>query len=71
MRDWELNWRADKGVMERLCPHGQGHPDPDHMAYVMSLNEENGWQGLHTCDGCCHAPWGCNIAMGMVGDGPS
>ncbi len=43
MRDWEMNWRADTGVMERVCPHGVGHPDPDHMAYVLSLTPE------HTC----------------------
>jgi hypothetical protein len=37
MRAWELNWRSDTGAMERFCPHGVGHPDPDHMAYVLSL----------------------------------
>lgn len=37
MRDWPLNWRADAGVMERLCPCGVGHPDPDHLAYARSL----------------------------------
>lgn len=41
MRDWEMNWRSDTGVMERLCPHGVGHPDPDHMAYVRSLTSEH------------------------------
>lgn len=53
MRTWEMNWRSDTGVMERLCPHGTGHPDPDHMAYVLSVDEENAWQGVHGCDGCC------------------
>lgn len=37
MRDWPMLWRSDTGVMERTCPHGVGHPDPDHMAYVTSL----------------------------------
>lgn len=37
MAAWPLNWRDDTKVMERLCPHGIGHPDPDHMAYVKSL----------------------------------
>jgi hypothetical protein len=41
MRDWPLNWRSDTGVMERFCPHGVGHPDPDHMAYVRSLTPEH------------------------------
>ena len=29
MRGWPMVWRGDKGVMERTCPHGVGHPDPD------------------------------------------
>jgi hypothetical protein len=54
MRNWPMNWRSDTVVMERTCPHGVGHPDPDHMAYVTSLDEDNEWQGVHGCDGCCH-----------------
>jgi hypothetical protein len=41
MKDWPLNWRSDTGVMERTCPHGIGHPDHDHMAYVRSLTPEH------------------------------
>ncbi len=41
MREWPMNWRSDTGVMERICPHGTGHPDPDHMAYVRSLTPEH------------------------------
>lgn len=41
MRTWEMNWRGDTGVMERICPHGTGHPDPDHMAYVRSLTPDH------------------------------
>lgn len=41
MRTWPMNWRGDTGVMERICPHGCGHPDPDHMAYVRSLTPEH------------------------------
>lgn len=26
MKDWPLLWRADKGSMERVCPHGIGYP---------------------------------------------
>jgi hypothetical protein len=51
MRGWELNWRDDLQLMERLCPHGLGHPDPDHLAYAMIAGA--GWQGVHGCDGCC------------------
>ena len=53
MRSWPLNWRSDTRVMERICPHGVGHPDPDHMAYVVSVSDDNAWQGVHGCDGCC------------------
>lgn len=53
MREWEMNWRSDTGVMERICSHGVGHPDPDHMAYVRSLKAGLEWQGTHGCDGCC------------------
>lgn len=33
MRSWPLHWRADRGLFERLCPHGAGHPDPDQQTY--------------------------------------
>lgn len=51
MRAWELNWRDDRGIFERICPHGIGHPDPDQFAYW----REKGWKhaGVHGCDGCC------------------
>lgn len=41
MASWPQNWRADTQVMERLCEHGVGHPDPDHMAYVRSLTPDH------------------------------
>src|SRR3990167_11214773 len=34
MRDWPMHWRADRYLMERICPHGVGHPDPDHIAHI-------------------------------------
>jgi hypothetical protein len=43
MITWPMNWRGDTGVMERMCEHGVGHPDPDHMTYVMSLTPEDHW----------------------------
>lgn len=51
MRDWPLNWRGDRGLMERICPHGIGHPDPDDLAY----QDPDGSKaiGVHGCDGCC------------------
>ena len=52
MCDWPLVWRGDKRrIMERICPHGIGHPDPDSLAYENSLNSM--YDGVHSCDGCC------------------
>lgn len=48
MRTWRQNWRGDKGMVERLCPHGIGHPDPDDL-----LVRTTRWAGVHGCDGCC------------------
>lgn len=38
-------WRVDRGMMERICAHGIGHPDPDEVVYGVEL--------IHGCDGCC------------------
>lgn len=46
METWPLNWRGDRKIMERVCPHGVGHPDPD------EVNPDT----VHGCDGCCHVP---------------
>lgn len=44
MRDWDVVWRSDRGMLERICPdHGTGHPDPD-----QPLSD---W--THGCCGCC------------------
>ncbi len=43
MRSWRQNWRADRYLMERVCTHGVGHPDPD------DPNPDR----VHGCDGCC------------------
>lgn len=69
MKDWPLNWRSDTYLMERLCQHQIGHPDPDHVAYMRSLTPNDHtvcpgpslcefphyeWQAIHGCDGCCY-----------------
>ncbi len=56
MRDWPMRWRYDIKIMMRTCPHGIGHSDPDHVAYVRSLSPElASAQEFHHrhCDGCC------------------
>jgi len=51
MKKWPLNWRDDTGVMERICPHGVGHPDPDDAAHNIRMGRE--YLTIHGCDGCC------------------
>lgn len=43
MRSFPQHFRWDRGIMERLCPHGVGHPDPD----------DGRAHSVHGCDGCC------------------
>lgn len=38
-------------LIERVCPHGTGHPDPDSMRYFNSVGMDA--LGVHGCDGCC------------------
>jgi hypothetical protein len=46
-----LHWRADRALMERICTHGIGHPDPDSLAFQAEHGVTDG--GVHGCDGCC------------------
>lgn len=43
MRGFPQHYREDRGFMERICPHGVGHPDPDCIRA----------DPVHGCDGCC------------------
>lgn len=43
MVGWAMNFRPDRGIMERICQHGVGHPDPDDPTD----------DTVHGCDGCC------------------
>lgn len=56
MRSFPTNYR-DGGLfdikpphMERICPHGVGHPDPDDAAFWAILGMD---VSVHGCDGCC------------------
>lgn len=49
-----LSWRGDRRLMERICPHGVGHPDPDGLAADAALLGYDPYErGVHGCDGCC------------------
>ena len=43
MSSWQQNWHPSKRIIERICPHGISHPDPD----------ESTPDNAHECDGCC------------------
>ena len=47
MRSYPQLWRGDRGLMERVCPHGVGHPDPD------DPKSSDYYEWVHGCDGCC------------------
>lgn len=52
MKDWPTHWRDDRGIMERICECGVGHPDPDDMAFRRRLGMDDS-AGIHGCCGCC------------------
>lgn len=55
MKDYPTFWRDDRRIMERICPHGVGHPDPDQISFVRRYRGGARAQveSLHGCDGCC------------------
>jgi hypothetical protein len=52
MREFPTHWREDRGIMERICPHGVGHPDPDDLVYQERHFPQRA-ASIHGCDGCC------------------
>lgn len=48
MRSFKQFYRFDRGIMERICSHGIGHPDPDDIKIITGSDD-----GAHGCDGCC------------------
>jgi hypothetical protein len=58
MKDWPTHWRDDRGIMERICKCGVGHPDPDDIAFKKRIAEmynrdESFYDDTHGCCGCC------------------
>jgi hypothetical protein len=49
MLDWPTNWRSDRFLMERICPCGIGHPDPDDLNFKQRIVSRDS-DGIH---GCC------------------
>ena len=54
MKDWDLNWRIDLGIFERICKCGVGHPDPDSLNYIRKTDPKLAKSlSIHGCCGCC------------------
>lgn len=55
MRTFPQLWRGDRGFMQRICPHGVGHPDPDDLDFIAAKYGVHAAydEGVHGCDGCC------------------
>lgn len=55
LKDAPTHWRIDRGLMERMCEHGCGHPDVDAIAFLVRLKgaEHAKWESVHGCCGCC------------------
>lgn len=60
LRDAPLHWRSERYLMERVCSHGIGHPDPDDIAFKKRCMPPDVYAshafGVHGCDGCCRWP---------------
>lgn len=56
MREWPTHWREDRGIMERICPHGTGHPDPDDLVFLETVGRDAKVESIHGCCGCCTQP---------------
>jgi hypothetical protein len=54
MKSWPTHWREDRYLMERICAHGIGHPDPDHISHLPI--EKRAVESIHGCDGDCLLP---------------
>lgn len=47
----------ETGLIERVCRHGVGHPDPDSAAWMdRRYGHKPGTWSTHGCDGCCRLP---------------
>ena len=54
LENWPMNLR-ETGLVERMCRHGIGHPDPDSAAWMdRRYGHEAGTWSIHGCDGCCY-----------------
>lgn len=52
-----MEWKRivrETGLVEWVCKHGVGHPDPVSAAMLdRALGHQHGTWSVHGCDGCC------------------
>jgi len=62
MKDWPTDWRGTGTGMERVCSHGVGHPDPDHVNFLRRRRLDRFADSClrHGCcsERCCEPPSG-------------
>lgn len=51
---WPRVWRGDRGIVERRCPHGVGHPVAEMHEWSIMMGQEVDL--IHGCDGCPCSP---------------
>lgn len=51
LREWPMTLRETR-LIERMCPHRIGHPDPDSVIGMRLITGQDAWD-VHGCDGCC------------------
>lgn len=58
MASWPRHWRSDRQLMERICPCGTGHPDPQHLQFIKSRfgTKRASVESVHGCCGHCRKP---------------
>lgn len=68
MKDWPQYWRADRGLMERVCPHGTGHPDPDDLAYKATIYKDDDPEAIAAYKTSYTAPYAATAAEKVAGE---
>lgn len=57
LRGAPLHFRLRGGILlaERICEHGIGHPDPDHLSHMDRTYDwfDRQSEAVHGCDGDC------------------
>lgn len=59
MRGFRTHWRGDRGIMERMCPHMVGHPDPQDLNFIRRTRgaDAASMESIHgCCEGLCCVP---------------